>query len=321
MPRRSDYTVTPARKPAVLFIVGATASGKTDAAIAVAQALDAKGRAAEIVNADSRQVYRGMSIGTAKPRREQLAAVPHHLVNVADPADGFSLATFLSLARDAIADILHRDAVPVVVGGTGQYVWGLVEGWEAPAVPPQPELRETLEAEAKRLGTDALYARLRTLDPDAGALIDPRNLRRMVRALEVIEATGKPFSGQRRKTVPPFEPRLFGPSVPRTELHTRIAQRIDSMFEAGFVDEVRSLLERGYTPDLPAFSSAGYREIAAYLHGDIALDETKARTRVATNRLARSQANWFRAKDPRISWHAEPEALVDAAVDGVRRSG
>ena len=303
-----------ASKPTVLFIVGATSSGKTDAAIAIAQSLGAKGRAAEIVNADSRQVYRGMSIGTAKPSPQQLVAVPHHLVDVADPADGFSLATFLSLARDAIADILHRDAVPIVAGGTGQYVWGLVEGWEAPAVPPQPELREKLEAEAERLGTDALYSRLRTLDPDAAALIDPRNLRRMVRALEVIEATGKPFSGQRRKTVPPFEPRLFGPSVPRTELHTRIAQRIDSMFEAGFVNEVRSLLERGYTPDLPAFSSAGYREIAAHLHGDITLDEARERTRIATNRLARSQSNWFRANDPRISWHASPAKLVNDAI-------
>ena len=303
-------------KPTVLFIVGATASGKTDAALAVAlrQAQDERGfGGVEVVNADSRQVYRGMSIGTAKPTPAQLAAVPHHLVDVADPADGFSLAAFLELARAALSEILDRGRMPVVAGGTGQYVWGLVEGWHAPRVPPQAALRERLEREATVRGPAVLHARLARLDPGAASLIDPRNVRRVVRALEVVEVTGKPFSAQRLKEQPPFEPHLVGLSVERAELYRRIDDRVDGMMAAGWLDEVRSLIAAGYDPELPALSSAGYRELAAHLRGELSLDAAVARAKTATHRLARRQGAWFRRDDERIAWVADAEAVVARA--------
>lgn len=295
----------------VLFVVGPTASGKTAAALAIASR---SSKPVEIVNADSRQVYRGMSIGTAKPSEAELAQVPHHLIDVVDPPDGFSLSMFLGLARAAIDDILERGAVPVVVGGTGQYIWGLAEGWQAPEVPPQSELRESLEREAEESGGDALYERLTTLDPDAANLIDPRNVRRVIRALEVIQVTGEPFSGQRRKEPPGFLPVVYAQLIERGVLRERIDQRVDAMIAAGWVDEVRELLDIGYRPELPAFSSVGYREIAEYLAGDITLDDAIAQAKFATNRLARNQGSWFKANDDRIIWHEHTDDLVAAAL-------
>ena len=184
-----------ARSP-VLFIVGPTASGKTAAALGIAG--DAP---VEIINADSRQIYRGMSIGTAKPTPAQLAAAPHHLIDIAEPDERFSLVDFLARAREAILDATSRGAAPVVVGGTGQYVWGLAEGWQVPAVPPDPMVRQELEDVAREQGTEALHERLRAIDPDAAADIAPANIRRVIRAIEVSRATGAPFSAQRVKQV------------------------------------------------------------------------------------------------------------------------
>ncbi|MEX2430415.1 MAG: tRNA (adenosine(37)-N6)-dimethylallyltransferase MiaA [Dehalococcoidia bacterium] len=294
-------------KDAVIFIVGATASGKT------AGALDlASGMPVEIVNADSRQVYRGMTIGTAKPTPAQQAVARHHLLDVVAPREGFSLAEFLAIARPAIADIQERGAFPVVVGGTGQYVWGLVEGWRVPQVPPQAELRARLEREATEDGPGALHARLARVDAEAAAAIDPQNVRRVVRALEVWEVTGERFSEQRRKETPGFRPLLFGMDVPRTDLHRRIEMRLEQMLAAGWLDEVRALLNEGCSPDLPSFSSTGYREMAAYLTGQLTLEEAKARAQAATNRLARMQATWFRRDDPRITWVPGAESLREA---------
>jgi tRNA dimethylallyltransferase len=301
-------------KPTVLFVVGPTASGKTAAALAIVEALAACGRGSEIVNADSRQVYRGMSIGTAKPTPDELARAPHHLIDVADPADGFSLATFLRLSRGAVTDILERGSTPIVVGGTGQYAWGLAEGWQAPEVPPSPEIRARLEAEAASTGVDSLFARLQTTDPEAAALMDPRNVRRIVRALEVIEITGLPFSEQRKKEPPPFAPRMLALKLTREDLYARIDARVNAMLAGGWLAEVEALLAAGNTPDLPAFSSAGYREIAAHLAGELTLEEVAAKAKTSTHRLARTQANWFSASDERISWHETQEGLVAEAV-------
>lgn len=294
-----------AARPTVVFIVGATATGKTAAAIELA-----KHAAVHVVNADSRQVYRGMSIGTAKPAPEERAAVPHHLIDVVDPSDGYSLAAFLSQARSAIDDVLARGARPVVVGGTGQYVWGLAEGWQAPEVPPQEELRARLEREAAEHGAAALHARLARVDAHAAASIDPRNVRRVVRALEVWQVTGKRFSSLRKKGEVPFESRLFGIDVGREELRARIDARVDGMIARGWLEEVRALLEAGYGPELPAFSAAGYQELAAHLRGELTLDEAVASAKKATHRLARSQASWFRRSDPRITWVASVGELV-----------
>ena len=298
-----------AERPTVVFIVGATASGKTAAAVALAE----RARI-HVVNADSRQVYHGMSVGTAKPTPDEQAAVPHHLIDVADPADGYSLAAFLAQARDAIDRTLRSGAHPVVVGGSGQYVWGLAEGWQAPEVPPQAGLRAELEREAAELGAGPLHARLAAVDAEAAAAIDARNVRRVVRALEVWEVTGATFSSPRRKKVPPFEPRLFGIDVPRAELHRWIDARVDAMMERGWLAEVRALLDAGCTPELPAFSSAGYRPLAAHLRGELSLTDAIAEAKQATRRLARAQANWFRRADQRIAWVASAGDLVGEAL-------
>ena len=296
-------------RPTVVFIVGATASGKTAAALALADRAHV-----EVVNADSRQVYRGMSIGTAKPSPGERAAVPHHLIDVADPMDGYSLAAFLTQARDAIDGVLRGGAHPVVVGGSGQYVWGLAEGWRAPEVPPQAELRAALEREAAERGAEALHARLAAVDAEAAASIDARNVRRVVRALEVWEVTGATFSSQRRREVPPFEVRLLAIDVGRAELHRRIDARVDAMMEQGWLAEVAALLDGGCTPELPAFSAAGYRPLAAHLRGERSLDEAVAGAKQETRRLARSQANWFRRADQRIAWVASAGELVREAL-------
>ena len=297
----------------VLFLVGPTASGKTAASLRLA------GQArVEIVNADSRQVYRGISIGVAKPTPAELALAPHHVVDVADPDEPFSLATFLALARAAVDDVLARGAAPVVVGGAGQYVWGLAEGWRPPAAPPDRALREELEKTARREGAAALHERLRAVDPAAADSIDPRNVRRVARAIEVWRTTGAPFSRQRRKEPPGFVPVIVGVRRPREELHARIDARVDAMMAAGWLDEVRGLLAAGYGPELPSFSSHGYRELAAHLAGEITLDEALARARSGARRFVRAQGGWFKAADPRISWADGEDAAVERALSLLR---
>lgn len=295
--------------PRVLFIVGPTASGKTAASLELATHAHI-----EIVNADSRQVYRGMSVGTGKPAPAELASVPHHLIDVAAPDERYNLARFLSEARAAITGIASRGATPVVVGGTGQYVWGLVEGWQAPAVPPNPQLRAELTEEAKRNGLGALHERLRAVDARAADAIDPRNVRRVVRALEVWHETGAPFSRQRRKSPPDFEPVVLGIAPERTVLRQRAADRVDTMLNGGWPEEVRELLNAGYGPELPSFSSVGYREVAAYVRGEMTLDETEERVKSATHRLVRRQATWFKATDERIAWSLDASSLATSAL-------
>ena len=299
--------------PRVLFIVGPTASGKTAASLRIAAATRI-----EIVNADSRQVYRGMSVGTGKPTPAELASVPHHLVDAAAPDERYNLARFLAEARETIAEAASRGAAPVVVGGTGQYVWGLVEGWRTPAVPPNPRLRSELAEEARRNGAEALHERLRSIDPDAAGGIDPRNVRRVVRALEVWHETGAPFSRQRRKSPPGFEAVLLGLAPERAALRQRADDRVDAMLRGGWPEEVRGLLDAGYDPDLPSFSSVGYRDVAAYVQGSMTLDEAVERIKSATHRLIRRQAAWFKAGDARIAWSASPEELVERALATLR---
>ena len=295
--------------PRVLFIVGPTAGGKTAASLRLAR--DAR---VEIVNADSRQVYRGMSVGTGKPAPAELASAPHHLIDVASPDERYNLARFLAEARAAIADIASRDAVPVVVGGTGQYVWGLVEGWRTPSVPPNPELRAELAEEARRSGPGPLHERLRAVDPRAADTIDPRNVRRVIRALEVWHETGAPFSRQRRKSPPDFEPVIFGIAPERAVLRQRADDRVDTMLRGGWPEEVRKLLDAGYGRGLPSFSSVGYREVAAYVNGELTLEETAERVKKETHRLIRRQATWFKAGDPRIAWGPDADSLTERAL-------
>ncbi len=283
--------------PRLVAIVGPTASGKSAVALELAQRLGG-----EIVNADSRQVYRGMDIGTAKPTPAERRLVPPHLFDVADPRDDYSIALYSAQARAAFADIWARGSFPWLVGGTGQYVWALLENWQVPAVPPDVSLRASLAAFAAEQGHDALHERLRAIDPAAGERIDARNVRRVVRALEVYEHTGVPISEWQKKGAPGFEFLLFGIDVARPVLDARISSRVDEMFASGFVDEVRALLATGVPADAPAMSSIGYAEVVRHLAGEISLDEAAELTKRATRRLARRQWQWFRRDDSRITW-------------------
>ncbi len=281
----------------VLVLVGPTAVGKTALSLPLARKLHG-----EIVSADSRQVYRGMDIGTAKASPEERKAIPHHLIDIRAPDETISLGEYKALADAAIEDILARGRLPMLVGGTGQYVRAVVEGWQIPRVPPQPELRQELETLAAREGKEAVFARLQALDPASARAIDYRNLRRVIRAIEVTLTAGRPFSELQTKQPPPWRILQIGLTRPRDSLYARADARIEAMFAAGWVDEVRRLLQQGYTPDLPSFGSLGYREVAAYLAGEYDLEEAKMRIRRATRAFIRRQYNWFRLTDPRIRW-------------------
>jgi tRNA dimethylallyltransferase len=281
----------------LVALVGPTASGKSAIAIELAQRLGG-----EIVNADSRQIYRGMDIGTAKPDHGERRKVRHHLYDIVDPIDEYSLALYKRDARAVLDSLWERDTFAWVVGGTGQYVWALLEDWQVPEVPPDRALREDLHRFALENGAEALHQRLRAVDPEAAERIDARNLRRVIRALEVHEHTGVPISAWQTKRTPDFEYLLFGIDVPRDVLDARIDARVDAMFEAGLVDEVRRLLDDGVPHDAPAMSSIGYAEVVRHLAGETSEDAAIEQTKRATRRLARRQAQWFRREDKRVQW-------------------
>lgn len=278
-------------------IVGATGTGKSAIALDLARRLGG-----EIVNADSRQVYRGMDIGTAKPSAADRASVPHHLYDIADPREGYSLAAYQRDARAVLDQTWGRGQLPWLVGGTAQYVWGLLENWQVPEVAPDPALRAGLEQYARDQGWEALHARLAAVDPVAAGRIDGRNVRRVVRAIEVYEKSGRPISDWQRKAPPDFNFLLFGIDVDRAVLYERVDRRVDSMFAGGLVEEVRALLDSGVPPGAPPMSSIGYAEVVRYLAGETSLSEAVEKTRLATHRLIRSQDQWFRRDDPRITW-------------------
>lgn len=244
-----------------------------------------------------------MDTGTAKPTREEQAAARHWLIDCAAPGEQFTLAAFLDAAHAALTDIAARGLTPVVAGGTGQYVWALIEGWRVPRVPPDPALRAELQALAAREGAAAVVSVLRAEDPASADGIDPRNVRRIVRAIEVTRATGRPFSAWREKAGPPAEDvRIIGLDLPREALYARIDARVDAMLAAGLVDEVRGLIAAGYGCELPSMSGIGYRQICAHLRGEMRLDAAAAEIKTETHRLARMQHTWFRRDDPSIRW-------------------
>ena len=291
----------------LIAIVGPTAAGKSDLAISLAQRFDG-----EIVNADSRLVYRHMDIGTAKPSAGELDRVPHHLLDIADPDNTYSLALYLVQATQAIRDIHGRGKLPFLVGGTGQYARALLEGFSAPQVPPNPSLRAKLQADAQEHGSEALWNRLQDVDPEAAARIDHRNVRRVIRAMEVYLETGVPFSRAGRLEKPPYNELIIGLTLERKALYARIDRRVEASVEAGWPQEVSRLMEMGYSPGLPSMSSLGYREMASYLGGEQSLEEAIERIKTATHRFARSQYAWFRLSDPRIHWLESNDVAIVA---------
>jgi tRNA dimethylallyltransferase len=284
----------PSRK--VLAIVGATAGGKTAAAIEVALRLPV-----EVISADSRQVRREMRVGTAAPTEDELAAVPHHLVGTIAPDAPWSLADFLRCAQAALEEVWARGRLPLLVGGTGQYVWALLEGWRVPEVPANPALRAELEALALTpRGLEALRVRLAARDPASAERIASQNARRMIRAIEIVETTGRPVQPL-EKQPPDFEWHVLGLDWPREELHRRADARAAAMYAGGLLEETRALIER-YGRDLPALSTIGYAEAVRILDGEWDLATALERTCIETHRLIRMQSTWFSRDDPRIEW-------------------
>ncbi len=311
-----------AQSPAIplLALVGPTASGKTALALALAERLPPQLGlgGAEIVSADSRQIYRLMDIATAKPTAAERARIPHHLLDVVWPDQSYTLAEYQRDAQEAIADIWARGRLPLLVGGTGLYVRAVVDGLVIPGVAPQPELRAELEAQAAERGVGALLERLRALDPAAAERIDARNPRRLIRALEVCIASGRPFSEQQGRRATPYRTLLVGLRMEREALYVRADVRIAQMLAAGVVAETEALVARGYDWSLPSMSSLGYREIGAYLRGETTLAEAIARFELATHAYIRRQLTWFRP-DQRIHWldAALPAGTLAAVAEQV----
>ena len=300
----------------VVAIVGPTAVGKTALALTLGETVPA-----EVISADSRQFYRFMDIGTAKPTPEERAQMPHHLIDIAAPDETVGLAQFLRLARAAVVEVAARGHIPFVVGGTGQYVYALLEGWQTPEVPPDPALRAELEAQAA-VDSAALWARLIALDPEVTTFIDPRNLRRVIRALEVCLKTGQPFSAQRRRIPPPYRALHIGLTMERAALYARADARVDAMLAAGLLDEVTALRQRGYDWRLPALSSLGYSQFRPYFADEATLESVTERIKLDTHAFIRRQYAWFRSRAEHIHWldaeqdsTAQARALIEAFMN------
>ncbi|MER5298831.1 tRNA (adenosine(37)-N6)-dimethylallyltransferase MiaA [Streptomyces lasiicapitis] len=287
--------------PRVIAVVGPTAAGKSDLGVFLARRLGG-----EVVNADSMQLYRGMDIGTAKLTPAERDGVPHHLLDIWDVTEAASVAEYQKLARAEIDRLLGEGRWPILVGGSGLYVRGAVDHLEFPGT--DPAVRARLEEELELRGPGALHARLAAADPDAGRAILPSNGRRIVRALEVIEITGKPFTANLPSHESVYDTVQIGVDVARPELDQRIATRVDRMWEAGLVDEVRALEERGLREGRTASRALGYQQVLAALAGECTEDAARAETVRATKRFARRQDSWFR-RDPRVHW------LSGAATD------
>jgi tRNA dimethylallyltransferase len=279
----------------LLAIIGPTATGKTEVGILVAEALQG-----EIVSADSMQVYRGMDIGTAKPAPQQRALVPHHLIDIIEPDEPFSVADYRERADAALADIWARGKQPILVGGSGLYVRAVLEEMDF-AVAPDRELRRQLTEEARNKGLSALYARLTETDPQAAARIHPNDQKRIIRALEVAQQAGRGERPVDRARAPRYNAMQFGLTAPRDELYRRIEARVEAMLAAGLAEEVRGLLERGWDERLVSMKGLGYAQMLPYLRGEIPLEEAVRRLKRDTRRFAKRQLTWFRA-DPRIRW-------------------
>ena len=284
------------RKPLVA-IVGPTGIGKSSLALHLAGI-----HHGEIVSADSRQIYRYMDIGTAKQSPDELSRVPHHLINIIDPDEDFSLAQYQTLAYQAIEDIHHRDRLPFLVGGSGLYIKSVLEGWRIPQVSPDENFRYNMEQKAIENGVDTLYRELVNIDPEAAEKIDRRNVRRIIRALEVHAKTSEPYSQLGSKEALGFNTFIIGLTLGRTELYDIVDRRVDSMIERGLVAELENLLKMGYDFTLPSMSGIGYRQIGQYLKGETTIEEAVKKIKTETHRFIRHQYAWFRLTDDMIHW-------------------
>lgn len=281
----------------LLALVGPTGVGKSETAIYLSQLVNG-----EIVSADSRLVYRQMDIGTAKPSKEDRTLIRHHLVDLIEPDEKFSLALYHELAIKAIHDIQKRGKLPVLVGGSGLYVWAVLEGWRTPPVPADQKLRQELSQRALNGNSEFLYDELLRVDPKSAISIGRKNTRRIIRALEVFYITGNLMSQLKKKESPGFETLIVGLTASRTELYRRIDKRIEEMVTSGLIEETNGLLKKGYTLELPSMSSIGYKQVVLYLKGELGLEEAIDQIKNASHNLARHQYAWFRLGNSRIRW-------------------
>jgi len=299
----------------LIALIGPTAVGKTELSLQLAERFTG-----EIISSDSRLFYRGMDIGTAKPSQSEMARVPHHLIDVSNPDETWSLGQFQKAAAKIIEDIVARGKLPFLVGGTGQYYRAVTEGWLPPEVKADKRLRDVLEREQGEKGAEWLHEKLATLDPDAAEKIDYRNVRRTIRALEVILTTGEKFSSQRQQHGESIYNLLtIGLRRGRPELYARVDLRIEQMFVEGLLDEVQALLDKGYSPELSSMSALGYRECVAVLNGSMSQDEAITQMKRITRVFVRRQANWFKETDRRIHWFEAGDAeLLIQVEDKIR---
>jgi tRNA dimethylallyltransferase len=304
----------PGSRPPIVAVVGATAAGKTGLSLDLAQRL-----VGEIVNTDAMQVYRGMDVGTAKLPAAERRGIAHHLLDLLDVTESLTVAEFQQWARAEIDQIRARGRTPVLVGGSALYTRAVLDRFEFPGT--EPEVRRALEAELAEVGPAALHARLATADPDAAARIRADNGRRIVRALEVVTITGRPFSASLPERVYADPQSIqIGVDIDRPTLDGRIAARVRRMFDDGLVEEVRGLLEAGLDQGRTARTAIGYREVTSYLCGELSLDEAVEQTTTATRRFSRRQDSWFR-KDPRVVWvRWDDPDRVGRAVEAVARA-
>ena len=295
----------------VVSVIGATATGKTSLGIELARRFDG-----EVVNADSRLFYRGMDIGTAKPTEAECQGVAHHLIDILDPLQSYSLSEFLKDAVDAISNITGRGKLPIVVGGTGQYIWGLLEGWEVPNIPPKPALREELETQLKDQGVGALQTRLYATGARGVEKVEILNPRRLIRAIERALATGDAMGGASKSAEPPYDAMVIGLNAPRELLHVRVEKRVDQMLVAGWREEVEKLVQEGVTRNLPSMSAIGYRELVDHVEGRIDWPAIRDEILIGNHRLIGAQNNWFKTRDERISWIGIADGdYVDKAIE------
>ena len=285
----------------LLVIAGPTGSGKTDTAVMVAREVGG-----EVVTADSMQVYRGMDIGTAKPTLEEQQGIAHHLIDIVEPDEEFSVTQYVALADEVIRDIHARGKVAIVSGGTGFYISALVDRWEFPPQPADMAFRERMRDEAERLGVETLHARLRAIDPTSADRLHPNDIKRIIRALEVFETTGRPLSSYAYKPGDgahpgPYRPLLYGLTLPREILYERLERRVHAQLEAGLLEEVRRLYDGGYGPELSSMKGITYRQLVGYLRGEYDF-QTAIDLMVRDNRrYAKRQFTWFNA-DKRMRW-------------------
>ncbi|HZW83799.1 MAG TPA: tRNA (adenosine(37)-N6)-dimethylallyltransferase MiaA [Candidatus Deferrimicrobium sp.] len=303
-------------KPAFVVIVGPTAVGKTEIAVRLAKLIGG-----EIISGDSVQVYRKLNIGSAKVTPNEQQGVPHHMIDILNPDEEFSVAMFQKRVKDLIVEITVRGKIPLLVGGTGLYIRSIIDPYEFPDIASDNTIRDSLREIAETAGKEELHRRLAQVDPVSAARLHVNDVTRVVRALEVFQITGSPFSEFQNSVSKepsledsPYRLSYFGLTAPREEIYFRINRRVDTMIDKGFVQEVNCLLQEGYSPNLAALQTIGYRHVIKYLRGHTNLEETLRLLKRDTRHFAKRQLTWFR-RDPRIVWFDAINSTMSQIVE------